>query len=94
MENNKFINKALEVSGRIAANIYLDSISKGLMGTLPILMIGSLALLFGVFPFDPWLNFIQSTGIEKIFLSSIHSYYKLFIYLCFIFNWASFSWSF
>ncbi len=43
MENNKFINKALEVSGRIAANIYLDSISKGLMGTLPILMIGSLA---------------------------------------------------
>lgn len=46
MENNKFINKALEVSGRIAANIYLDSISKGLMGTLPILMIGSLALLF------------------------------------------------
>ena len=44
MENNKFINKALEVSGRIAANIYLDSISKGLMGTLPILMIGSLAL--------------------------------------------------
>ena len=70
MENNKFINKALEVSGRIAANIYLDSISKGLMGTLPILMIGSLALLFGVFPFDPWLNFIQSTGIEKYFLAA------------------------
>lgn len=40
------------------------------MGTLPILMIGSLALLFGVFPFDPWLNFIQSTGIEKYFLAA------------------------
>ena len=58
------------MSGRIAANIYLDSISKGLMVTLPILMIGSLALLFGVFPFDPWLNFIQSTGIEKYFLAA------------------------
>lgn len=70
MENNKYVNKALEVSGRIASNIYLDSISKGLMATLPILMIGSLALLLGVFPFDPWLEFVQSTGIEKYFLAA------------------------
>ena len=70
MENNKFINKALEISGRVATNIYLDSISKGLMATLPILMIGSLALLLGVFPYDPWIHLIQSIGIEKYLLAA------------------------
>ncbi len=70
MENNKFINKALELSGKISSNKYLDSISKGLMSTLPILMIGSLALLIGVFPYDPWLNFIGSVGISKYLLAA------------------------
>jgi PTS system cellobiose-specific IIC component len=70
MENNKYVIKALEVSSRIASNRYLDSISKGLMATLPILMIGSLALLLGVFPYDPWIEFVQSVGIEKYFLAA------------------------
>lgn len=70
MENNKFINKMLEVSGKIAQNVYLDSISKGLMGALPILMIGSLSLLFAVFPFDPWLDFVVSSGIQKYLLAA------------------------
>lgn len=70
MGNNKFINKVLEVSGKISSNVYLDSISKGLMSTLPILMIGSISLLFAVFPFDPWLNFVTQIGIQKYLLAA------------------------
>lgn len=70
MDNNKFINKALEFSAKIGQNKYLDSISKGLMSTLPILMIGSLSLLLGVFPFDPWLEFIGNIGIDKYLLAA------------------------
>lgn len=70
MENNKYLNKALEISACVSANKYLDAISKGLTSTLPILMIGSLALLLGVFPFDPWLNFIGSIGIDTYFLAA------------------------
>lgn len=70
MENNKYINKALMWADRISSNIYIEAISKGLMSTLPILMIGSVALLLGVFPFDPWLNFIESIGIETYLLAA------------------------
>lgn len=40
--DNKYVNKALELSSKVASNVYLDAISKGLMGTLPILIIGSI----------------------------------------------------
>lgn len=53
--DNKYVNKALELSSKVASNVYLDAISKGLMGTLPILIIGSIGCLLGVFPFDPYL---------------------------------------
>ena len=43
MENNKTMDRVLEFAAKFQANIYLDSISKGLMGTLPITMIGSIA---------------------------------------------------
>ena len=43
--DNKYVNKALELSSKVASNVYLDAISKGLMGTLPILIIGSIGCL-------------------------------------------------
>lgn len=45
--DNKYVNKALELSSKVASNVYLDAISKGLMGTLPILIIGSLDVFYG-----------------------------------------------
>ena len=45
--DNKYVNKALELSSKVASNVYLDAISKGLMGTLPILIIGSIGCLLG-----------------------------------------------
>ena len=54
MENNKTMDRVLEFAAKFQANIYLDSISKGLMGTLPITMIGSFSLMLSVLPIDPW----------------------------------------
>lgn len=68
--DNKYVNKALELSSKVASNVYLDAISKGLMGTLPILIIGSIGCLLGVFPFDPYLQFIEKIGIKTYFLAA------------------------
>ena len=92
--DNKYVNKALELSSKVASNVYLDAISKGLMGTLPILIIGSIGCLLGVFPFDPYLQFIEKIGVNLILMSCINSNNKLFINLCSILNWISFSWKF
>ena len=46
--DNKYVNKALELSSKVASNVYLDAISKGLMGTLPI---------------DYWFNWMSFRGI-------------------------------
>ena len=68
--DNKYVNKALELSSKVASNVYLDAISKGLMGTLPILIIGSIGCLLGVFPFDPYLQFIEKIGVKTYFLAA------------------------
>lgn len=70
MDNNKTIDRVLEFAAKFQANIYLDSISKGLMGTLPITMIGSIALLLAVLPIEPWTNFIASIGVTPYLLAA------------------------
>lgn len=70
MENNKTIDKVLEFAARFQANIYLDSISKGLMGTLPITMIGSIALLLAVLPIQAWKDFITAIGVAPYLLAA------------------------
>lgn len=70
MENNKTIDKILEFAGKFQTNIYLDSISKGLMGTLPITMIGSIALLLAVLPIPAWSELIGNIGITPYLLAA------------------------
>ena len=70
MENNKTIDKVLEFAARFQANIYLDSVSKGLMGTLPITMIGSIALLLAVLPIQAWKDFITAIGVAPYLLAA------------------------
>lgn len=62
--------KVMSFATKVQGNLYLSSISQGLMQTLPILMIGSIALLLAVLPIDPWLNFITDTGMRNIFLAA------------------------
>ena len=45
-----YSDKALQVAAKIQSNNYLRAISNGLMATLPINIVGSIALLLAVLP--------------------------------------------
>ncbi len=59
----KKVDKVLEYANKVSNNNYLKAISNGLMATLPVNIIGSVALLLAVLPVDSWQNFIGSIGL-------------------------------
>lgn len=63
-------DKALVISEKVGNNPYLKAISNGLMATLPINIIGSLALLLAVLPVKPWTDFIGKIGLTGTLLSA------------------------
>ena len=70
MKSEKTMDSVLKFASKVQENRYLDAISKGLMGTLPILMIGSIALLLAILPIDPWTNFLGSIGVTPYLLAA------------------------
>ena len=58
-----YSDKALQVAAKIQSNNYLRAISNGLMATLPINIVGSIALLLAVLPVGFWQNFIGGIGL-------------------------------
>lgn len=64
--NNKdvLMDKVMTFAGNVQQNKYLKAISYGLMATLPLLIIGSIALLLMVLPIGIWQDFLTSTGIS------------------------------
>ncbi|WP_459478948.1 PTS sugar transporter subunit IIC [Clostridium saccharoperbutylacetonicum] len=52
----------------IQTNKYLQAISNGLMSALPVLMIGSFAIMFVGIPIAPWQAFLGTSGLIKILL--------------------------
>jgi PTS system cellobiose-specific IIC component len=61
--------KVLGYAKKIQDNIYLSSISQGLMQIFPILLLGSFALLLAVLPIDTWQNLITNTGIRPYMMA-------------------------
>ena len=59
----KYMDNVLVFADKISNNRYLKAISNGLMATLPINIIGSIALLLAVLPIQGWTNFITSINI-------------------------------
>lgn len=71
MKNKEeLMNKVMMFASKVQTNKYLSAVSTGLMGTLPILMIGSIALLLGVLPIDAWKSFIASTNLQGFFFTA------------------------
>lgn len=64
---DKYMDKVLVFADRISNNRYLKAISNGLMATLPINIIGSIALLLAVLPIQGWTDFINSINIGGYF---------------------------
>lgn len=66
MAKRNFVEMATKLSDVVGGNIYLRSISKGVMPNLPIIIIGSFASLFVGLPIPFWRSFIQSAGLVTI----------------------------
>lgn len=60
-----FTDKLAVLSDKISGNLYLQSISQGVMMMLPIIIFGAFASLFSGLPIGFWQNFIQSTGLDS-----------------------------
>ncbi|MHC5247206.1 PTS sugar transporter subunit IIC [Enterococcus sp. LJL90] len=60
----KYMDNVLVFADKISNNKYLKAISNGLMATLPVNIIGSVALLLAVLPIDFWQEFIVNINIK------------------------------
>src|SRR5699024_5332208 len=67
MEFKKAKNKVLKAAELISKNSYLKTISKALTTTMPVIKLGSLALLISTLNIQAYQNFIESIGIKKVF---------------------------
>lgn len=67
---DEIMSKVMGFATKVQNNKYLSAISQGLMQTLPILMIGSFALLLAVLPIDAWKNLMISTGFQTYLLAA------------------------
>src|SRR5699024_5252299 len=66
MDFTKAKNKVLKASELISKNSYLKAISEALTTTLPVIMLGSFALLLSTLNIPAYQNFIESIGIKKL----------------------------
>jgi cellobiose PTS system EIIC component len=69
-KTNGLMTKMAPTLNKIAKNKYLQAISGGMMGTLPITIIGSIACLLVVFPIKAVQNFIGFLGIGSILMAA------------------------
>src|SRR5690625_7045470 len=66
--NNKFMQKFIEIAGRIGAQRQLVAIRDGVVAVMPLVMIGSVGILVNNFPplgkfeFVEWMNGIYGVG--------------------------------
>lgn len=66
MENSKFVERLSHIGESLGNNIYLQAISRGVMGILPIIIIGSFASLFMGLPIAQWQAFLKTSGLTGV----------------------------
>ena len=79
------INKMLPAMNKISGNKYLQAISKAMMATLSITVVGSIAVLLIVFPVEAVKNFVMTSGlIEPLFTVNQFTIGSLALYVAFL----------
>lgn len=66
MELTKVKTKVLKAAEKISKNSYLKTISEALTTTMPVIMLGSFALLLSTLNIPAYQNFIESTGLKRL----------------------------
>lgn len=63
MDQNKILSKVMPAVEKMQNNMYISSITHGMMNAMPILMASALIQLFYSLPIEPWTNFLQNIGL-------------------------------
>ena len=66
MMNKTFAQKLSKGVTKFSGNLIVKTIASGMARLLPVIMIGSIVTLLISLPIDPWLAFLESSGIGKI----------------------------
>lgn len=62
-EKKSFVEKLMPAVGKMQENIYVSSITGGMMNAMPVLMASAIFQLIYSFPIPAWTNFLQSIGL-------------------------------
>lgn len=62
--DNKLLDKLGAFASKMDSNNVLQGISRGVMGVLPVIIVGAFASLFVGLPIPAWQSFIASTGLN------------------------------
>lgn len=69
-DKEQIMDKVMLFAEKVKTNNYLSAISNGLMMLMPLLMIGSIALLLAVLPIDAWKQFLTDAGISTYLMAA------------------------
>lgn len=62
-EKKSFVEKLMPAVGKMQSNIYVSSITGGMMNAMPVLMASAIFQLIYSFPIPAWTNFLQNIGL-------------------------------
>lgn len=66
MEKNKTLEKFESVALVLQENVYVQSLSKGMMQTIPVLILGAIITLLNSIQFGPWQSIVSMPGISGV----------------------------
>jgi len=69
--DNPILQKLGMLSNKMSANHVLQGISKGVMGVLPVIIVGAFASLFLGLPVGAWQGLIASTGLSGALAAAV-----------------------
>lgn len=72
MKSDKLMEKIMPVVDGMQKNIYVSSITNGMMGTMGVMMASAIFQLIYSFPITPWTNFLQSIGLYSLLTTVVN----------------------
>ena len=66
LEVNKLGEKLQRITNILKKNKYINAISDGLIALFPILMIGAFFTIFNGLAWEPWVQFMEKSGIKQV----------------------------
>lgn len=71
-KSNVLQEKILPLAGKMQNNMYISSITQGMMGTMPVLMGGAILQLIYSLPITPWTNLLKSCGLYELLSTAVN----------------------